>query len=38
MLCSGQKNFLNETMPMTLEFEGDPIMNEVTWPEHIHRT
>ncbi len=29
---------MNETVPMTPEFEGDPTVNEVTWPEHIHRT
>jgi hypothetical protein len=32
------KNFVNETMPMTLEFEGDLPMNEVTWFELVHHT
>ncbi|CAM6066299.1 unnamed protein product [Sphagnum tenellum] len=27
------KNFVNETVPMTPEFEGDLPVNEVTWPE-----
>jgi hypothetical protein len=29
---------VNEIVPMTPEFEGDPIVNEVTWLEHIHCT
>jgi hypothetical protein len=31
------KNFVNETMLMTLEFEGDLPMNEVTWFELAHQ-
>ncbi len=30
------KNFVNETVPMTPEFEGDLPVNEVTWPELAH--
>jgi hypothetical protein len=26
---------MNEIVPMTLEFEGDPLVNEVTWPKFI---
>ncbi len=32
------KNFGNEIMLMTLEFEGDLPMNEVTWFELVHYT
>ncbi len=32
------KNFVNETMHVTLEFEGDLPMNEVTWFELVHCT
>jgi hypothetical protein len=32
------KNFVNEIMLMTPEFEGDLPMNEVTWFELVHYT
>jgi hypothetical protein len=31
------KNFVNETMFMTPEFEGDLLVNEVTWFELVHQ-
>jgi len=32
------KNFVNEIMPMTPKFEGDLLVNEVTWSELAHHT